>query len=156
MIEYKCLSCGAPMSSPESMAGEIEACPKCKVVRAVPELPDRPKPEGVSGFTQARPDGPAPTSPPPRRAVPAAPTAKRPKGWTFGLHALAGSSLLALAGLLGLFGLRGLLREFLRGVLVPMNAVRLFFFGVFLLASMVLLVWGVTYLVLAVLSRERR
>jgi hypothetical protein len=36
MIEFKCSRCGEMLSTPESMAGEVESCPACKARNEVP------------------------------------------------------------------------------------------------------------------------
>lgn len=37
MIEYSCAKCGARLSSPESMIGELDTCPLCKTEMVVPD-----------------------------------------------------------------------------------------------------------------------
>ena len=72
MIDYTCGKCGAAMSSPDSLVGQLEPCPECDTMVAVPKdlqqtPPQQPKagPSGsirhfhskVAGVTHANPNG---------------------------------------------------------------------------------------------------
>ena len=71
MIYYGCPNCGAPMQSPDSMAGQKEKCPECGNVTIVPKPQQAtPPPAGHSrGDTSSR-ETPA--------AAPAQPAAPAP------------------------------------------------------------------------------